>query len=143
MSEYPGLHGMTKPKTLAELSDESGIPARTIRFYIARGLLRGPVKAGRGAVYTEEHLGRLEKIKELQAEGRMLSEIAHDLNSGPPVQTAVPPSPWWQHVIQDDVIVWVRGDVNPWRIKRIHAAINDLASRLRERESGNLRRNRK
>jgi DNA-binding transcriptional MerR regulator len=137
------LQGMTNPKTLAELSEESGIPARTIRFYIARQLLKGPVKAGRGAVYTEEHLARLEKIKELQAEGRMLSEIAHDLNSGPPVQTAVPPSPWWQHVIQDDVIVWVRGDVNPWRIKRIRAAINDLASRLREPESGNRRRNRK
>jgi len=132
---------MTKPKTLAELSEESGVPGRTIRFYIARGLLKGPMKAGRGAVYTGEHLARLEKIQELQAEGRMLAEIAHDLNSGPPVQTAAPPSPWWQHVIEDDVIVWVRGDVSPWRMKQIRAAINDLASRLREPESGNRRRN--
>ena len=55
---------MSKFKTLAELSEESGTPARTIRFYIARGLLDGPLKAGRGAVYTAEHLARLEKIKE-------------------------------------------------------------------------------
>lgn len=134
---------MSKCKTLAELSDASGIPARTIRFYIARGLLDGPVKAGRGAVYTEQHLARLEKIKLLQAEGRMLAEIAHDLNGGPRVQTAAPPSPWWQHVIQDDVMVWVRGDVSPWRIKQIRAAVDDLASRLREPEIRNARRNRR
>jgi DNA-binding transcriptional MerR regulator len=134
---------MSKSKTLAELSEESSIPARTIRFYIARGLLDGPVKAGRGAVYTAEHLARLEKIKELQAEGRMLAEIAHHLNGGPPGQTAVPPSPWWQHLIQDDVIVWVRGDVSPWRMKQVRSAIDDIASRLRESESSSARRNRK
>jgi DNA-binding transcriptional MerR regulator len=133
---------MSNSKTLAELSEESGIPARTIRFYIARGLLDGPVKAGRGAVYTAQHLARLEKIKELQAEGRMLAEIAHDLNGGGPVQTALPPSPWWQHAIEDDVIVWVRADVSPWRIKQIRAAVDDLASCLQEPESGNTRRNR-
>ena len=134
---------MGNTKTLAELSEESGIPARTIRFYIARGLLDGPVKAGRGAVYTAEHLVRLEKIKELQAGGRMLAEIAHDLNGGPPVETAVQPSPWWQYTIQDDVIVWVRGDVSPWRMKQIRAAVDDIASRLQEPESGNTRRTRK
>jgi DNA-binding transcriptional MerR regulator len=134
---------MGNTKTLAELSEESGIPARTIRFYIARGLLDGPVKAGRGAVYTAEHLVRLEKIKELQAAGRMLAEIAHDLNGGPPVETAVQPSPWLQYTIQDDVIVWVRGDVSPWRMKQIRAAVDDIASRLQETDSGNTRRTRK
>jgi DNA-binding transcriptional MerR regulator len=134
---------MGNSKTLAELSDASGVPARTIRFYIARGLLDGPVKAGRGAVYTIGHLARLEKIKELQSEGRMLSEIAHDLSNGPSVQAAAPPSPWWQHVIQDDVMVWVRGDVSPWRMKQIRAAVDGMASRLREPENTNARRNRK
>lgn len=132
---------MDESKTLAELSEASGIPARTIRFYITRGLLDGPVKAGRGAVYTPEHLARLEKIKGLQAKGRMLAEIVHDLNDGPRVQT--PPSPWWQHVIQDDVMVWVRGDLSPWRMKQIRAAVDDLASQLREPESSKARSNRR
>jgi DNA-binding transcriptional MerR regulator len=70
---------MPNAKTLAELSAASGIPARTIRFYIARGLLQGPSKAGRAAAYTDEHLARLETIKQLQASGRMLAEISHDL----------------------------------------------------------------
>jgi DNA-binding transcriptional MerR regulator len=133
---------MSNFKTLAELSEESRIPARTIRFYIARGLLAGPVKSGRGAVYTVEHLARLEKIKELQAAGRILSEIAHVLNAGP-IQTAAPPSPWWQHVIQDDVLVWVRGDVSPWRMKQIRAAVDDITSRLQKPEPSNVRRNHK
>jgi DNA-binding transcriptional MerR regulator len=128
-------------RTLSELSDASDTPARTIRFYIARGLLEGPVKAGRGAVYTEKHLARLQKIKKLQGEGRMLAEIAHDLDGGqPPPESAAPPAPWWQHVIQDDVMVWVRGDVSPWRMKQIRAAVDELASRLREPESSSTRR---
>ncbi len=123
---------MSNGITLAELSAASGIPARTIRFYIARGLLNGPVKAGRSAAYTDEHLARLETIKQLQDSGRMLSEIAHDLSHAAPVPSAAAPWPWWQHVIGDDVMVLVRGDVSPWRMKHIRAAVDELASRLRE-----------
>jgi DNA-binding transcriptional MerR regulator len=134
---------MSKFKSLAELSEESSIPARTIRFYIARGLLDGPRKAGRGAAYTAEHLARLEKIKEMQAEGRMLAEIAHDLTGGPGPRTAVPPSSWWQYTIHDDVMIWVRGDVSPWRMKQIRAAVDDMTSRLQGPDSGaDRRRNR-
>jgi len=72
----------------------------------------------------------------------MLAEIAFELDGGPaPEQTAA--SPWWQHVIEDDVQVWVRGDVRPWRMKQIRAAVDHFASRLREPESGKARRNRK
>jgi len=121
---------MSDSKTLAELSEESGIPARTIRFYIARGLLEGPVKAGRAAVYTAQHLARIEKIKSLQAEGRMLAEIVHVLNGGTSPEPGPAPVAWWQHVIQDDVMVWVRGDVSPWRMRQIRGAIDDLSGRL-------------
>ena len=127
---------MNNYRTLAQLSEESGLPARTIRFYIARGLLDGPVKSGRGAVYTAEHLARLEKIRQLQAEGRMLADIAHDLSRGSPAHAAVAPSPWWQYVIEDDVMVWVRGDVSPWRMKQIRTAVDDFSSRLRGESSG-------
>ena len=131
---------MKTSKTLTELSEESGLPGRTIRFYIARGLLDGPVKSGRGAVYTAQHLARLERIKQLQAKGRTLTEIAYDLRGGSRTLTAVPPAAWWQHVIHEDVIVWVRGDVNPWRMKQIRTAVDEFASRLREPESNKPRR---
>ena len=121
---------MSEEKTLAELAEATGIPARTIRFYIARGLLEGPVKAGRGAVYTAAHLERLEKIKTFQAEGRMLSEIAPLLANGDAAQPTVQPSAWWQHAISDDVLIWTRSDVSPWRQKQIRDAIAEIAARL-------------
>src|SRR5438045_2028249 len=121
---------MSDRSTLAELAEASGLPARTIRFYISRGLLDGPLKAGRGAAYTAEHLARLEEIKRLQSKGRGLAEIAQILRGGQRPHQAVPPSSWWQHTIGEDVMVWVRTDANPWRIKRIRAAIDDMASRL-------------
>ena len=125
---------MNGEKTLAELADASGIPARTIRFYISRGLLDGPAKAGRNAVYTAAHLERLEKIKSLQAEGRLLSEIAPLVEGAAAERPGYPSTAWWQHAIADDVLVWTRGDVSPWRQKQIRDAIDELELRLRRKE---------
>lgn len=130
---------MAAPKTLAELAEESGVPARTIRFYIARGLLAGPGKAGRGAVYTGEHLARLQQIKQLQAGGRTLLDIAREMGEKP-ARAAAPPSACWQHVIGDDVVILVRGGVSPWRMKRIQAAIDEFAARLWDGEGDSTRR---
>jgi len=114
--------------TLAELADASGLPARTIRFYIARGLVDGPVKAGRGAAYTDQHLTRLEQIKKLQADGRMLSEIAHtEASVERHPAAAVLPTAWWQHAIGD----------SPWRTKQVRAAIEEMARRLETSGNGN------
>jgi DNA-binding transcriptional MerR regulator len=122
---------MPDEMTLAELADASGLAARTIRFYIARGLLDGPLKAGRGAAYTPDHLARLEKIKKLQAQGRMLSEIGRSLaGAASESRHAAPPTAWWQHAIADDVVVLTRSDVSPWRAKQIREAIDELARSL-------------
>jgi DNA-binding transcriptional MerR regulator len=134
---------MADEMTLAELADASGLAARTIRFYITRGLLEGPVKAGRGAAYTAEHLARLEKIKKLQAQGRMLSEIGRSLAGTVSERSAVPPIAWWQHVIADDVVVMTRHDVSPWRTKQIHDAIDELARSLRTTSDADGKRSRK
>lgn len=116
--------------TLAELADRSGLAARTIRFYIARGLLAGPVKAGRGAMYTAAHLERLEKIKALQAEGRMLSEIAAVLQGNEAAEDATAPTAWWQHAVAPDVYVMARADMSPWRTRQVRAALQHLAALL-------------
>lgn len=114
--------------TLAALSEATGIPARTIRFYIARGIVDPPARSGRDAAYTAAHRQRLERIQQLQAEGRSLAEIAAELSGarggGPQ------PLPWWQHTLADDVVVWVRADASPWRLKQVRAAIDEFARRL-------------
>lgn len=116
---------------MAELSDTSGVPARTIRFYIARGLVPGPLKGGRSAVYGEAHVAALSRIKQLQAKGLALSEIAAqvlDETNPPPL---APPVPWWQYGVADDVTVCVRADAAPWRLKQIRTALAELAARLK------------
>lgn len=130
---YPGA--VKDQMTLAEIAEASGLPGRTIRFYIARGLLNGPAKSGRGAVYTAGHLERLEEIKRLQASGQTLSDIALTLSS-PEESAAPPPTPWWQHAIADDVVVWVRVNASPWRTKQIRAAVDELARRLQPPTTG-------
>lgn len=118
--------------TLAELAEASGLPARTIRFYIARRVLNGPGKAGRGAVYGPEHLAQLEQIQRLQAQGRTIAEIGRTLNGNPPESHApASATAWWQHLVADDVMVWVRDGLSPWRTRQVRAAIHELAVRLR------------
>ncbi len=70
----------TKEWTLKELAAEAGVPERTIRFYISRGLVDPPLRGGRGAAYGEKHKERLELIRSMQARGMMLAEISHSLS---------------------------------------------------------------
>jgi DNA-binding transcriptional MerR regulator len=58
-----------------ELAAESGVRVDTLRFYQARGLLPAPERVGRVAVYCDEHLARVRRIKELQQQGFTLAQI--------------------------------------------------------------------
>ena len=115
--------------TLLELAEEAQVPARTVRFYISRGLLPGPAGAGRGAVYAEEHLERLRRIRSLQQRGMMLSEIALALDGA--CEGRLPaPSSWWQYAVSPDVQVWVRADVSPWRLKQVRKSLAQMSAQL-------------
>ncbi len=118
--------------SLAELAEEAGVPRRTIRYYIARGLLDGPVKAGPRSAYGSGHLQRLKRIQGLQAEGLTLAEIAHVL-AGPVSERKFPePVPWQSYAVSGDVMVYVQAGVSPWRMKAIRDALRDFAMRLAE-----------
>jgi DNA-binding transcriptional MerR regulator len=116
--------------TLAELAEKCGLPGRTIRFYIARGLLPGPGKAGRGATYGEKHLERLREIERLQGQGMTLGEIAHQLAGEAGRGASIEPSAWWQYPVAEDVVVSVRADASPWRLKEIRTYLAQMASGL-------------
>lgn len=49
--------------TIEELAEETQMPIRTIRYYIAEGMLPRPSGRGRAAAYGEEHLARLRLIR--------------------------------------------------------------------------------
>lgn len=61
--------------TIEELSEQTQTPVRTVRYYIAEGLLPGPGSRGKGASYTEEHLLRLRLIRRLTERRAPLAEI--------------------------------------------------------------------
>jgi len=58
-----------------ELAEKVGISVRTIRYYIAEGLLPSPEPKGRYATFNEEYLMRLELILKLKNAFLPLKEI--------------------------------------------------------------------
>jgi DNA-binding transcriptional MerR regulator len=58
-----------------ELARQASVSVDTIRFYQKRQLLPAPVREGRIAWYTAEHVERLARIRELQREGFSLAMI--------------------------------------------------------------------
>ncbi|MHB1133530.1 MAG: MerR family transcriptional regulator [Chloroflexota bacterium] len=61
--------------SVEELADLVGVPVRTVRYYIAEGLLPGPGSRGKGTVYSAEHLARLRLIRLLVERRLPLAEI--------------------------------------------------------------------
>src|SRR5512136_170226 len=94
---------------LRELAQEAGVPERTIRFYISRGLVDPPLRGGRGAAYGEKHKEQLESIRKLQAKGMMLSQIAYAL-AAERVQTPETLRPLVAAETRPGHMVWFKAD---------------------------------
>ena len=90
--------------SLTELTRAAGVSVRTVRYYIAEGLLPPPVGAGPRSAYTSAHLDRLRLINRLKATylplkeirrrlaGLSDAEVAHLLATPESDQTAEPPA---------------------------------------------------
>ncbi len=66
--------------TIDELGQRTGMTVRNIRAYQSRGLLPPPEVRGRTGYYDEDHLARLELIKEMQSDGFNLGAIGRLLD---------------------------------------------------------------
>lgn len=64
-----------KKYRLEDLSELTGFPRRTIRFYIQKGYLAPPMGQKRGSYYTNEHLEALLKIKRLSQKNVPLKQM--------------------------------------------------------------------
>jgi DNA-binding transcriptional MerR regulator len=58
-----------------EIAAAAALPVDTLRFYQSRGLVPPPQRRGRRAVYSDEHLARLRRIRALQQQGFKLEQI--------------------------------------------------------------------
>ena len=66
---------------MEQLAAASSLSVDTLRFYQARGLLSAPRRDGRMAIYNDEHLERLKRIRSLQEQGFTLSQIQRVIES--------------------------------------------------------------
>lgn len=60
----------------------AGTTTRTLRYYVGRGLIEEPERTAAGNVYSEAHLVRLLRLRQLTAMGLSLDDAAEAL--GPP-----------------------------------------------------------
>lgn len=67
--------------SLTELADLAGVTPRTVRYYLAQGLLPAIGQSGPGSKYDAGHLARLRLIRRLQTEHLPLAEIRHRLDA--------------------------------------------------------------
>lgn len=73
-----------------EIATAAGVRVDTLRFYQSQKLLPPPRKQGRVAIYGDDHLDRLGRIRDLKNEGFTLAQIRRVLRS--PESAAPSPS---------------------------------------------------
>lgn len=76
MGEETGDDGFV----IEELSRRTGLTVRSLRSYQTQRLLPPPAVRGRTGYYDEQHVARIELIKDLQSQGLKLSSIARMLD---------------------------------------------------------------
>jgi DNA-binding transcriptional MerR regulator len=77
---------MSEELTIDDLEKHSGLPVRTLHYYMQEGLLPGPDKRGKYASYSQEHLDRLDLILILKEMHLPLKEIRSLLESMTPAE---------------------------------------------------------
>ena len=121
---------MVDSLSLAELAERAGVPPRTIRFYIAQGLLPGPMRGGRTAMYGKAHLQLLDRIKALQGKGMTLAEVKFALSPDSRRRDVPEPVLWLEYKLSEDVLLRVRNGIAPWRQKMIRSVLSEAAAKL-------------
>ncbi|MBA2596457.1 MAG: MerR family transcriptional regulator [Chloroflexia bacterium] len=102
--------------TMADLEEATGLPARTIRYYITAGLLPSARGRGVGATYGPAHLLRLKAIGLLKQEHTPLEQIKQrldgmrdaELAAMLEVETAPPEDRWRRVMLHPDLELHVR-----------------------------------
>lgn len=122
MSDSGAHRGSREPRyTIEELERLTGYTGRTIRYYIARGLLQPAYGRGPTATYDRDHLQRLQYIELLKQERLSLDQIHEHLMEMEPA----------------DIDVAMRGQFSPsadiWRHLQLH---DDLTLMIRDRTNG-------
>lgn len=107
--------------TLHDLERETSVNARTIRYYIAEGLLQPAYGRGPSATYDPDHLLRLRLIQQYKDDRLSLSDIKERMS----------------HLTPDDIAMILKVQMQPtaetWRRYDLHP---DFEIMVRDRAAG-------
>jgi len=122
---------------IEELARRTGLDKRTIRYYIQRKLVRGPIGIGRRAVYDEDHEWTLNMVTKFKQEGMTLRQIYAWFNQTEKRIRAYEQSKredWLRYSIRSDVELHVRRQVEDEDKDMITRIIGVIAIMCDERD---------
>ncbi|MEI8267573.1 MAG: helix-turn-helix domain-containing protein [Betaproteobacteria bacterium] len=122
----------------------ASLPTRTVRFYIAQGLMDRPLGAKRGAWYEDRHLQQLLLIRRWTDAGLSLERV-RELQAGSPEEA--PPRPvkpgmvevWSRVTLADGVEVQLepgRAGMTPEQVRAFIQEVTLAYRRVRDPGSG-------
>ena len=125
--------------SLDQLSTLTGLTPRTVRYYVAEGLLEPPAGAKRGAHYLRKHLERLLLIRRWTEAGLSLERVRELLAGAPedpPRRTAAPGSVevWSRMTLTDGLELHVepgRAGMTPEQVRALQRGIASLYHQVR------------
>ena len=127
--------------SLEDLCTRSGLPVRTVRYYIQVGLVEPPEGRGRGAFYTRRHLDQLLVVLNLQRKGMSLEAIREFATRAESAQVArvAPRVPGgvevWTHLnVEDGVELHIepgRAGLSPEQVRSLFGEVLALYERIK------------
>lgn len=127
--------------TLDDLCARTGLPVRTVRYYIQMGLVDRPQGGGRGAYYSQRHLDQLLEVLNLQRKGMSLEAI-REFGTRAASARAVPAAPRgagdvevWTHLhVEDGVELHIepgRAGLSPEQVRSLFGEVLALYERIK------------
>lgn len=127
---------------LDELAALTGIPLRTIRFYIQESLVPRPSGKGRGAHYDRTHLEALLAVRRWQSDGLSLDRIRQLMTeepvAGAPVRGTGTVEVWSHLVVRPGVELVVepgQAGLSPEQVRALFRAVLDAAADIEKNDT--------
>jgi DNA-binding transcriptional MerR regulator len=124
---------------IEELATLAGVTPRTVRYYIAQGLIERPAGEKRGAHYLPHHLEQLLRVRRWADAGHTLERIRELVAGAPedPAPRAAAPGTlavWSRVTLADGLEVHVepgRAGLSPEQVRALVRGVTDLYRRVR------------
>jgi len=123
--------------SINDVSELTGATPRTIRYWIARGVLMRPKGVGRSSYYTDDHLERIGEIQQWADDGMTLDEIKIHLqldDADGVVETKKTEQDTlgsWRHLPSPpELLILIRYDLSEDRAREIEEAVDKMNKQI-------------